>query len=550
VMSRSDDMRDSAPVSGGLTRRRLLQVGAGGAVALGVAACGGSSSSTKTSSSTQTAAQALKPVRGGTLTAGMITGGPSETLNPGILAQEPDLMRAGALFDPLVGVTADLNVVPWLAESWEPNKSATEWTFRLRDGVTWHNGKSLDADDLIWTINSWANPKNFEAPLVGLVDPTQVRKLDQLTVRVPLLIPLGDLASMFTSMTFGCLVIQNGATPHELETHPVGTGPFQYVSFTPGSQSVFDRNPNYWQHGKPYVDRLVVNSSFTAEPARLDALESGAINAAPIFPYLSARSNSSTSFKVQRSPGGIPYYMPMRVDKGPLADPRVRQALRLVADRQALVEGALAGFGTVANDLIPGSVPGIQYFDGSLHRTRDVEQAKALLKAAGQEGLHVTLTSSNVADGFVESATLLAEQATAAGITINVNVIPSSTYFTPAGGMGTRPFSQNFQPAVPSLTLLSHFLLTPGSVFNESHWGSQVGGAQSVKLIREASAAVDPSKAQELWNAVQEEQFNGGGYLVWGNADNVDAVANNVHDTYTTAAGGIYETSLADAWIG
>lgn len=527
-----------------VSRRRFLQLGAGTVATLGagglLAACGSGSSSSSPSSSS------AKPVRGGTLTAGLITGGKSESIVPGMLTS---IMRVNALYDPLARIGPDLEMEPCLATSWEPNEDATVWTFKLRDGVEWHDGKPLTADDVVWTIGTWGQPEFFIANgyMSNLVDFKRVRKRDRLTVEVPLQMPIAQFPTLL-NLVYSSLVVPNGATVEQMMNNPIGTGPFKYESFTPGNQSVFTRNPNYWENGKPYLDKLVIDSSFTDESARLSALESGQINALPNLQFLAARQAGSGAFTVQESPrGAVSYYFAMRVDEGPFADKRVRQAIKLLADRPALVEGALSGYGTPANDIF---APGVDYFDDSLVRSQDVEQAKSLLKAAGQEGFRATLATSNAFTGFVESATLFAQQAKAAGVTIDIKQIPSSSYYTPGGGYGVRQFGTDFGGnAVPSLTAAA-FVLLPESNENLSHWGSQPGGPANVKLIREAMAALDPAKAEELWRAVQEQQFEEGGYLIWGNAKNVDAVANDVHGLETTTAVNLYQSKLGNAWIG
>ena len=147
---------------------------------------------------------------------------------------------------------------PALALSAEPNKDANVWTIRLRSGVTWHDGRPFTADDVVYTFHGWANPANFAHAATGnLIDFSGLRKSDSLTVEVPLVASVADFPAFLT--TYNNFIIQDGTTAHDFKTGPQGTGPFSFVSFTPGQSSVFKRNPNYWESGKPYVDQVVVD---------------------------------------------------------------------------------------------------------------------------------------------------------------------------------------------------------------------------------------------------------------------------------------------------
>src|SRR5579871_6998082 len=397
-----------------LTRRSVMARGAQAALAFAGASLLGSEGVALAASST-------KPVRGGTFTVGMLTAGPAETVNPAAAVNLSDLLRIGQLYDLLFTIAPDnKTLVPQLALSAEPNKNATVWTIQLRKGVRWHDGSPFSADDVIWTLKAWADPTSHaNGAVLGLVDFNSIRKRGPLTVEVPLLRPTGQFPSTLTLNQQ--VMLKAGTTKAQLNTRPVGTGPFAFQSFTPGQQSVFVANRHYWQPGLPYVDKLVVNSSFAAETARLDALLSGAINISPFLPPLVAKQIAASSgATLLRSPSTVQYWFLMRVDRGPFADVRVRQAMKLIADRPALVAGALAGYGTVANDLIGVDT---QYYASDLpQRHQDIEQAKSLLKAAGKEGFAFTLPTCDALPGFNPSATLFAQQAAAAGVKVNVQV--------------------------------------------------------------------------------------------------------------------------------
>lgn len=531
---------ESGEHAGAFTRRQALRSAAAGALALSsasaLAACGSNSSVASTTTST------AGPIRrGGRFTVGAITGGTAETLNPAIAVSQPDWIRNKALFEGLYYLGPAGGPVPLLAESGEHDATAKVWTFRLRDGVFFHNGQPLTADDLLYTIKTWGKSSSYFNPVVSpLIDFPAVRKLDRLTVEMPLKLPVAELPSLFIYIT--APIIPAGFTDFK---HPVGTGPFKFKSFTPGSQSVFTRNADYWMHGIPYVDEFVVNSSFAGDAARTNALLAGEIDYAPQLPNLVARQYASgQQFQVKVAAGPQMQYFGMRVDTGPTRDNRVRQALRLLVDRKQMVQVVNAGFGTVTNDLPGYSDP---YFASDLVRTHDPEMAKSLLKAAGQQNLHIQLTTSDVADGFVSSATLLKQQAATIGVTIDLKIESPSVFFTPAGGYTTAQFGMDYWGEVPSLTAFYLQGLVAKAPYNITHWGTT--SASQDALIYDAVGAVDPSAAQQRWHAVQEQQFQQGGMIVWGTHPFIDGCGKNVHGAGPSRASFANDMNFRTAWL-
>jgi peptide/nickel transport system substrate-binding protein len=526
-----------------ISRRQVLQRGAQGALlattAGWLAGCGSSGSS------------AVKAKTGGTLTVGMISGGSSETLDPGYASSYTDFARSYNLFDRLfeLGVEPDIGAVPGLATAAEPNQDATVWTIHLRDGVTWHDGKPFTADDVLWSMQTYGQVTNAVSGYFrGVVDFGGVRKRGPLTVEIPLVQSVAQFPSLFTFVNAG--VIQNGATHASLDTHPIGTGPFKFLSWTPGAQSKFAANHDYWR-GSPRLSELVINSSFTDENARLDALLSGQQQVNPACPFVIAKEQlSSPQVKLLSSPAPYGYVFECRVDTGPFADPLVMEAFKLAVDRPAMVEEVLFGFGVVANDL---QGPGYEYFASNLHRERDVEKAKYLMKRAGKEGLTVTVPTADAAPGLTEATTLAAAQVSEIGLNLKPLVVPAGTYWAVGGtaqtAWGQRSIGLNTYPTVASMSLVYQTWFTQPGAYNATHWGLQTGGAAAEALIRSAMAALDPANARDLWYECQLEQFNSGGTLIFANADYTDLIANNVHGLTTTPAFYLNNFNFRKAWL-
>src|SRR5207245_581362 len=192
--------------------------------------------------------------------------------------------------------------------------------------------------------------------------------------------------------------------------------------------------------GKPYRDALKI-TSITDPTARLNALLSGQTDAMAQLPTQQAKAHTSAGdmhVLVAGSPQAMMFYMD--TTKPPFNDARVRLAIKLIADRKALVDGALSGYGTVGNDIVGKGLP---FYDAALpQRAQDIAKAKSLLKAAGQEHLTVTLQTSDIFPGFVEAATLLAAQAKQAGVQINLKQEPANAYYNTSLLYLNMPFAE------------------------------------------------------------------------------------------------------------
>jgi peptide/nickel transport system substrate-binding protein len=208
----------------------------------------------------------------------------------------------------------------------------------------------------------------------------------------------------------------------------------------------------------------------------------------------------------------------MRVDQAPFNDVNVRQAMRLLVDRQQLINSALDGSGTVGADV---SSPYDPNYDTSLHREQDIAQAKSLLKKAGQENLKVQLVTSAVATGTVAMATVLAQQAQAAGVTISLKTVDPTTFFGPNYLRWT--FSQDFYNYSPYLGQVAQSLL-PASPFNETHWSLPHYGS----LYRQANATADPALRKEIEHEMQQIDFTQGGYIIPAFIDALDAYSTTI----------------------
>jgi peptide/nickel transport system substrate-binding protein len=525
------------------TRRTLLRnagvAGAGFAASGLLAACGGTGSTTAASKASGTSTTTFQtPSRGGTLRVGMVGNGTSETYNPALISTPIDDLHGYAVFDPFVRVAPNHQRAPGLILDWTHNADATVWELKLRPGVTFHDGKPFTADDVIWTLRSMGNPAHAGHFAVVQVRLNELKKLDKHTVRVPLKIPIADLAAYFVYLN-ASYVIQDGATKF---AKPVGTGPYKLESFVPGQRSVLSANRDYWDQPRPYPDELQI-ISIDDDTARLNALVAGQIDICNSIPAAEAKAHLAGGgpYSVLVGAPGFAQCFYMRVDQPPFNDVRVRQAMRLVIDRQAMINSALSGFGTVGNDL---AGYGVKYYDSSLpQRTQDIAKAKSLLKAAGHSDLRVTLHSSPAFVGFEQAAAVLQQQASSAGITVQVKYEQPAEYFNPNLLYLKESFAQTAWPASSLNAWYSDAVLST-SPFNETHFENPA----SDRLFYRAQAATDPTQAAQLWNQVQAEQWNNGGYIVWALVHSTDAVSSKARGIGGPGTGWLYGLDDHRVW--
>jgi peptide/nickel transport system substrate-binding protein len=516
----------------GITRRTFLDGAAKGGFVLGagslIAACGGSSSSGGgASSSTTTSTSMGTPKHGGTLTAGLTGGSSSDTLDPNSPVNNTDYARVANLYEGLTQINSQGIPQMQLAEEMTPNKDATVWTIRLRKGVTFHNGKDLTADDVIFSIHRELNPK---APGEGAnallgIDLKGIKKLDSHTLQIPFARPYSTLIeSLATDTTV--YIVPVGFDPKS----PVGTGPFKYKSFTPGQQSVFDRFPNYWNSPLPYLDTLVM-TDFADENSQVNALLSGQVDVINLLSQDTINTVTGSHKKVVISPGGGWNPFTMRVDEAPFNDVRVRQAFRLLVDRPKMMEIVFGGHGTLGNDVF--SIWSTEYDHSLPQREQDLEQAKHLLKAAGQLDTTFQLTTADIAQGVVNMAQVFAQQASAAGVKIKLNQVTVTDFYGP--NYLKWILAQDYWYYQAYLAQVNQAML-PKSPYNETHWDNP----HYINLYNQALAQTDATKRIEIAHEMQKIDYDEGGYII--------PFFPPVIDGYSPDVGGIVESKVGSSF--
>jgi peptide/nickel transport system substrate-binding protein len=500
----SDELIHPDLLERGMTRDELLRRTAlGGAAVLTAGAL---------SDLAQAAVATPTLKRGGTFRVGIQGGSDKEVIDAQTSVLDPDAARLSALFEGLLYYDSNYKLQPNLATEFS-SKDAKTWTIRLRKGVTFHNGKTMTADDVVWSIRRMLDKSlslYATAQLAGL-KPENVRKVDKWTVRLSLDSPNSVLPDAFGQYFMN--IVPVGYTNSKENGPQIGTGPYVFKSFTPGNRSEFTRYPHYWRTGQPYFDRVVI-IDINDDVARVNALLGGQVDAISAMPFAQISAATSKGFKVLESAGGGWVPITMAIDQAPFKDVRVRQAFRLIVDRPQMVKLAFSGHGRVGNDIYS---PLDAAYDTALpQRHQDIAKAKSLLKAAGQDNLTIDLPTTNGRAGQVECAQVFAQQASAAGVTVNVKVLDGTTFY------GTQylkyTFATDYWGTRNYLNQVAAGSL-PTAPYNETHWNDPT----FLSLYTQALSTVDPKKRAAIVHQMQTIEYNDGGYIVWGFYNLVDA---------------------------
>jgi peptide/nickel transport system substrate-binding protein len=500
-----------------LSRRQFI-VGTAGLAAAGglAAACGSGSSSAATGPATGAAGT---PKRGGNFRLGVTGGGSKDIMDGQNIITKPDQARLVSAFETLLLFDENYQLTTnGLAES-VTQDSPTQYTIKLKPGIEFQNGKTLTADDVIYSfqrIGTKAYGLTGYAA-TATMDIAGMKKLDQYTVQLPLKSPDSTIPQTLGSYTFTVVPVGYKAYP----APQIGTGAYKLKSFAPGQQSVHERNPNYWRSGQPYFDTVTI-TDFSDSTAQVNGLLGGQIDAMTDLPpsqvkVVQARGMGAL---VSKTGGWLPICM--AIDLPPFDDARVRQAMRLLVDRPGMLTQVASGYGFIGNDLYAPFDPG---YDHSLpQRHQDIAQAKSLLKAAGKANLNVDLHTTNGAAGMVETATVFANQASAAGI--KVNVINDPNYY---GNQYLKlPFSVDFWGTRAYLNQVQQGSL-PTSPYNETHWPPKSGtGSNFEKLYNQALAEPNQANRIQIMHEMQQAEYQVGGYIIPFFGGLIDGYAANV----------------------
>lgn len=451
-----------------------------------------------------TAAWAATPKKGGRLRQGLDTGSTTDSLDPAMcISAMPNTIAHGQLYNNLVEIDYKGEAIPELAENWESTPDAKKWTFKIRKGVEFHNGKTLDAEDVVFSINHHRGETN-KSGAKGAVNPiADIKADDKYTVTFTLREGNADFPYLLSDYHLG--ILPAGTTDFQ---KGIGTGGYSVVKFEPGIRCLTKRYPNYWKEGRAHFDE-VETIAITDMSARVNALRTGQVD------YINRVDTKIASF-LEKEPGiqlinvvgNYHYSFPMLTDTPPYDNNNVRLALKYAVNREAMVKAILGAYGRIGNDNPIGSTQ--RFFASELpQRVYDPEKAKFHLKKSGIGSNTFKLhTADNVFPGSMDASVLYKEHAAKAGINIEVVREPDDGYWKNV--WMKRPWCTCYWTARPTVDFTFSTIYAEGADVNDTHWKHE----RFNKLLKEARAELNVAKRREMYVEMQRLVRDEGGVVI------------------------------------
>ena len=450
-------------------------------------------------------AVAATPQKGGMLTVGIGHGATTDTLDPGRLEAGFLIPLALGVNGYLTEIDANSAVRPSIAESWEASPDAKVWTFKLRQGVEFHNGKPVTVEDVIASINYHRGEQSESAgaPLVANV--TDIRADGSNTVVFELDAGNADFPAALSDYHFPILPSADGEIDWQ---SGIGCGAYRLDNFDPGVSADLSRFENHWTDAVGHVENWRLLTLLDTN-ARMTAAVSGDVD-------IINKVDLKTAALFARKPGinlhsvaGTQHYsFPMLTNTSPFDDNNVRQAIKWGINREELVEKILFGYGSVGNDHPIGS--GQRFFNTELEqKVFDPDKSKHFLKQAGLDSLDVRLSASDAAfPGASDAALLIQNSAKECGINVEVSREPNDGYWSDI--WKKAPWCASYWAGRPVEDLMFSLAFKSGVSWNESFWSNE----RFDNLLVEARAELDETKRREMYFEMQDIVANKGGVAI------------------------------------
>ncbi|WP_305969991.1 MULTISPECIES: ABC transporter substrate-binding protein [unclassified Mameliella] len=429
----------------------------------------------------------------------------------------------GSVFDNLTEVGADGTLKGELATSWEATPDAKTWTFNLRQGVTFHNGKAFGADDVIASLQMHVaeGAKSAAKPIIESI--TEMKKITDHQVQFTLEAGNADFPYLLSDYH---LLIYPAGQIEEAIAKGIGTGLYKVQSFEPGVRMVATRVDSHYKDGDAgffdEIEYIAVNDN----TARMNALLTGQVDAINrIDLKTESLLKANPMVRIQEVSCNQQYTFPMLTDVAPFNDVNVRRALKFAINRQEMVDKILLGHGRVGNDTPIG--PANQYFAADMEQNSyDPDKAKFYLKEAGLSSLDIDLSASSAAfEGAVDAAQLYQASAKSAGININVVQEPADGYWSNV--WLKKPFCACYWSGRATEDWMFSSAYEEGVPWNDTQWGRE-DSERFQDLLVEARAELDPTKRREMYTEMQQILRTDGGVVLPMFANYVQAVSNKI----------------------
>ncbi len=450
---------------------------------------------------------AAAPSKSGHLRFGISAGSTTDSLDPGHAEQSFTQILMMGFNNYLTEIATNGELVGELAESWEASEAADSWVFNLRKGVEFHNGKTVEAQDVISSLNHHRGEESKSAGKTLLSAITDLRADGKKRVIIDLNGGNADFPFMLAQYTFPIQPDQEGSIDWR---GAVGAGAYKLKSFEPGVAAVLERHGNYWKYDRAWFDSVEM-ITIADVTARTNALISGSIDVMDRCDTKSLKLlKANESIGIKNIVGTQHYVYPMRTDTAPFSDNNVRLALKHALDREQFVQLVLNGYGSPGNDH-PIS-PANRFYAADLpQRGFDPDKVKFYLKQAGLSELTVKLSVSDAAfAGSVDGAVLFAANAekTGAGLKIEVERDPADGYWS--NTWMKKGWSASYWGGRPSEDWMLSMAYAKGAAWNETFWNHP----NFENLLIAARSELDDAKRRDMYVELQTILHNEGGAVI------------------------------------
>ena len=524
----ADDAMVENAIRRGASRRELLKMllAGGAAVATGGVVLGRA-----------TQAAAATPVSGGNFKAAGWSSSTADTLDPAKASLSTDYVRCCSLYNRLTFLDKAGVTQMELAESFD-SKDAKTWTVKLRKGVTFHDGKDLTAEDVVYSLKRHLDKSVGSKVAKIAAQMTGFKAVDKSTVEITLADPNADLPTILALHHF--MIVADGTTDFSKGN---GTGAFVLQTFEPGVRSVVTKNKNYWKSGKPYLDSFEF-IAISDDSARVNALLSGDINfAASINPRAMKLIGGQQGFELSKTTSGNYTDLNIRLDMDPGSKADFVAGMKYLVNREQIVKSALRGLGEIGNDQ-PVSPANIFHNADLKPKAFDPDKAKFHFQKAGLLGQSIPVIASDAATSSIDMAVIIQAAGADIGMKLDVQRVPADGYWDNYWLKAPVHFG-NINPR-PTPDILFSLLYASNAPWNESQYKSE----KFDKMLVEGRGSLDQAKRKEIYGQMQTMVSEEAGTIIPAYISNVDALSSKVKGLEANPLGGMMGYAMAEyLWL-
>jgi peptide/nickel transport system substrate-binding protein len=520
-------MAEALAKTGGMSRRDFVQL----AMAAGFTAAAAEGLFIST-------AEAATPKKGGTLRLGMEGGSASDSLDPSTYADSVMIGASLACMNNLIEFDNAGNPTGELFESWEAKPGAAVWVFNVRKGIKFSNGKTLDAEDIIYSINYHRGEKS-KSPAKGILEP--IKEIKALTsTQVQFTLAAGNADFPVTLADYHIVIVPKDFKDWQ---KPIGTAGYVLESFEPGVRLVYKNRGDYWKPGRANFDSVEIRN-IQDPTARTAALQSGAVDGVNrLDPRTVKQIEKNKKLSVVRTKGtGNRYAFVARTDTGAYQNNDLRLALKYGIDRNKIIKQVFNGYAVPGNDHVLDALNPF-YNTAMPQRKYDPDKAAFHFKKSGVSDIELQ-TSEGAWGSAVDCAALYQESMKKAKIPLNVKKVSADGYWDNV--WLKVPFCAVYWGRRLSADAALTLVYGSGSSWNDTAWKRPAFD----KLLEQARVELDNAKRKEMYFAAQQMIGDDGGMVCFAISDYLDGYSKKVKGVEVHARYDLADQCVAEkAWF-